>query len=147
MQVGQGSGSSEHMGGYDLFIFLLCFIFQILYVSVVLSCCFAIYLVFVTAIRYIICLHVSIVLSSRFIYGCLSVSVVLFSRFTCCLMFIAVMRYMCCLVVMFYILYFHVFNNDMLHMLIDHMFQIAINMFDIIISMINNLLYVIIIWN
>jgi hypothetical protein len=33
----------------------------------------------------------------------------------------------------------------MLHMLIDHMFHIAMNMFDIIISMINNLFYVIII--
>jgi len=33
----------------------------------------------------------------------------------------------------------------MLHMLIDHMFYIAMNMFDITMSMINNLLYVIII--
>jgi len=55
------------------------------------------------------------------------------------------MRYMPCLVVMQYILCFHAFNNHMLHMLFDHMFHIAMNMYDIIISMINNLLYVIII--
>ena len=107
---------------YDLFIFVSCFVFQILYVLVVLSCCFTIYPVFVTAIRYIIYLHVSIVLSSHFVYRCLSVSVVLFPRFTCCLMFVAIIRFMSCLVVMFYISYFHAFNNDVLHILIDHMF-------------------------
>jgi len=52
-------------------------------------------------------------------------------------MFTAVMRYMPCLDVMQNILCFHAFNN--------HMFHIAMNMFDIIIYMINNLLYVIII--
>ena len=60
-------------------------------------------------------------------------------------MFIIVLRYMPCHVAMFHILCFHAFNNHMLHMLIDHMFYIAMNMFDITMSMINNLLYVIII--
>ena len=76
---------------------------------------------------------------------CLYVSVVMIRRFTCCLMFIVVLRYMPCLIVMFYILCFHAFNNNMLHMLIDHMFYIAMDMCDIMISMINNLLFVIII--
>jgi hypothetical protein len=33
----------------------------------------------------------------------------------------------------------------MLHMIIDHMFYIVMDMFDIMISMVNNLLYVIIV--
>jgi len=87
-------------------------------------------------------LLISLVQSSSFVYHCLSVLVVLFYRF----IFIAVMKYMpTCLVAMQHILCFYAFNNHMLHMLIDHIFHIAMNMFDIIISMINNLLYVIII--
>jgi hypothetical protein len=58
-------------------------------------------------------------------------------------MLIAIVRYMPCLVVMFHILCFHAFNNNMLHMLVDRMFHIAMDMSDIMISMINNLLYVI----
>jgi len=73
------------------------------------------------------------------------VLVVLFHRFTCYLIFIAVMRYMPCLVVMIHILGFHAFNNHMFYMLIDHMFHITMNIFYIMIYMINNLLYVIII--
>jgi hypothetical protein len=71
----------------------------------------------VSAIRYMPCLLVSLVQSSCFIHYYLHVSVVLSCRFTCCHMFIAVMRYMFCLTVML----------------------------DILISMVNNLLYVIII--
>ena len=85
-------------------------------------------------------LLVSLVQSSRSIYCCISVSVVLFHRFT----FITVMRYMPCLV-LFNILCFHAFNNHMFYMLIDHMFHIIMSMFDIMIYMINNLLYIIII--
>ena len=159
MEVEQGSGSLEHRGGYDLFIFLMCFVFQIVHVAVVYPCCFSycpeyvpyiqschfyLYLVSVFAIKYMLCLLVSFVQSSHFVCCCLYVSVVLFHHFTC-YMFIAILRYMHCLIVMFYIWCFNAFNNHMLHMLIDHMFHIAINMFDIMTSMINNFLYVIII--
>jgi hypothetical protein len=99
----------------------------------------------VSAIRYIPCLLVSLVQSSCFIHCCLYVSVVLSRCFTCCHMFIAVMRYMFCLTVMLHISCFYVLNNHMLHMIIDHMFHIVMDMFDIMISMVNNLLYVIII--
>jgi hypothetical protein len=155
-EVGQGSGSSERMGGYDWFISL----FQIMLVSVVYPCCFkrcyesvsfvqlyrfCLYSVSVSAIRYMLCLLVSLVQSSCFIHCCLYVSVVLSYRFTCCHMFIAVIRYMFCLIVMLHISCFHVLNNHMLHIIIDHMFHIVMDMFDIMISMVNNLLYVIII--
>jgi hypothetical protein len=39
-EVGQGSGSSERMRGYDWFIYLLFYVFQIMLVSVVYPCCF-----------------------------------------------------------------------------------------------------------
>jgi hypothetical protein len=55
------------------------------------------------------------------------------------------MRYMSCLTAILHISCFHVFNNHMLHMIIDHMFHIVMDMFDIMISMVNNLFYVIII--
>jgi hypothetical protein len=129
-------------------------------VSVVYPCCFKrcyesvsfvqlyrfyLYSVSVSAIRYMSCLLVSLVQSSCFIHCCLYVSVVLSCRFICCHMFIAVIRYMFCLIVMLHISCFHVLNNHMLHMIIDHMFHIVMDMFDIMISMVNNLLYVIII--
>jgi hypothetical protein len=159
-EVGPGSGSSERMGGYDRFISLLFYAFLIMFVSVIYPCCFkhcyefvsyiqsyrfSLYLVFVSTIRYMPCLLVSLIQSSCFVRCCLYVSVVLSRRFTCCLMFIAVMRYMSCLAVMLHVSCFHVFNNHMLHMIIDHMFHIVMDMFEIMILMVNNLLYVIII--
>jgi hypothetical protein len=39
-EAGQGSGSSERMGGYDQFIFLLFCVLQIIYVSYIHLCCF-----------------------------------------------------------------------------------------------------------
>jgi len=177
MEVGQESGSSERMGGYDPFIFLLCFIFLSVHVAVVYSCCctyysryvsyvlsylffYLIYL-YVSAVRSMLCLLVSLVKSKRFIcyylyvsavvlsrrliYCFPYVSVVLFHRLTCTLLFIAVLRYMFCLVIMFHILCFYIFNNHMFYMFIDHKFHIAMNMFHIMISMINYIIYVIII--
>jgi hypothetical protein len=78
-EVGQGSGSSERMGGYDWFISLLFYVFQIMLVSVVYPCCFkrcyesvsfvqlyhfCLYSMSVSAIRYMSYLLVSLVQSS-----------------------------------------------------------------------------------
>ena len=71
--------------------------------------------------------------------------VVLFRRLTCSLLFIAILRYMSCLVIIFHILCLYIFNNHMFYMFMDHMFYIPMNMFNIIISMINYIIYVIII--
>jgi hypothetical protein len=117
-EVGQGSGSSKRMGGYDRFISMLFYAFLIMLVSVIYPCCFkrcyefvsyvqsycfCLYLVSVSAIRYMPCLLVSLIQSSCFVRCCLYVSVVLSRRFTCCLMFIAVIGYMSCLAVMLHI--------------------------------------------
>jgi len=144
MKIGQGSGSSERMGGYDPFIFLLCFVFQSVhvavvylyccayypgYVSYVLPCLFCFYLIYVSVVRSISCLLVSLVKLKRFICCFLYVSVVvqscrliycfsyilviLFPRLTRSLLFIAILRYMSCLVIIFHILCFYIFNNHM----------------------------------
>jgi hypothetical protein len=39
-EVGQGSGSSERMGGYNQFSFLLFYVLQIIYDSYIHLCCF-----------------------------------------------------------------------------------------------------------
>jgi hypothetical protein len=39
-EAGQGSGSSERIGGYDQFISLLFYVLQIIYVSYIHLCCF-----------------------------------------------------------------------------------------------------------
>ena len=176
MEVGQGSGSSERMGGYDPFIFLLCFVFLFIhvavvclfccayypgYVSYVLPCIFCFYFIYVSGISYMSCLLVSLVKLKRFIccylyvslvvqslrlIYCFSyVSVVLFRRLTYSLLFIAFLRYMSCLVIIFYILCFYIFNNLMFYMFMDNMFYIPMNMFNIMISIINYIIYVIII--
>ena len=176
MEIGQGSGSSERTGGYDPFIFLLYFVFLFVhvavvclfccayypgYVSYVLPCLFCFYLIYVSGIRSMSCLLVSLVKLKRFICCCLYVSlvvqsrrltycfsyvsVVLFRRLTCSLLFIAILRYMSCLVIIFHILCFYIFNNHMFYMFMDHMFYIPMNIFNIMISMINYIIYVIII--
>ena len=73
------------------------------------------------------------------------VSVVLFRRLTYSLLFIAFLRYMSCFIIIFHILCFYIFNNHMFYIFMDHMFYIPMNMFDIIISMINYIIYVIIV--
>jgi hypothetical protein len=39
-EAGQGSGSSQRMGGYDQFIYLLLCVLEIIYVSYIHLCCF-----------------------------------------------------------------------------------------------------------
>jgi len=83
------------MGGYDPFIFMLCFVFLSVHVAVVYSCCcvyypryvsyvlpclFRFYLIYVFAVRSMSCLLVSLVKSRRFICYSFCVSVVVQSR-------------------------------------------------------------------
>jgi hypothetical protein len=93
-KVGQVSGSSEHIGGYDRFISLSFYIFQIIYVSFVHLYCFVCsheYISSVLSYHTMICLmyvHASYmpylfvsVIQSCCLRCCLYVSVVLLSHF------------------------------------------------------------------
>jgi hypothetical protein len=123
-EAGKGSGSSERMGGYDQFISLLFCVLHIIYVSYIHLCCF-------------ICSNdfISSVMSN---YNMLYMYVlILQSCCLCCYLFIfncsiSLYAYRIC---MFY----------MIHMLCVLMIHIVMDIFEITVSMINYLLYVIII--
>jgi hypothetical protein len=120
-EAGQGSGSSERMGGYDRFISLLFYVLQIIYVSYVHLCCF-------------ICNH-------EFISSVLSYYIMLYlfvlSLHSCCLCYYMFI-FNCSVSLYAYYIY-------MIHMLYVLMIHIVMDIFEITISMINYLLYVIII--
>jgi hypothetical protein len=125
-EAGQGSRSSERMGGYDKFMFLLFCFLKIIYVSYIHLCCF-------------ICSHEFI--SSVLSYYNILYLFVLFlqSCYLCSYLFI----FSCSIIIHVPCLYaYHIY---MIHMLYVLMIHIVMDIFDIIISMINHLLYVIII--
>jgi hypothetical protein len=128
-EVGQGSGSSERMRGYDRFISLLFYVLQIIYMSYI-------------HVYYFICNH-------EFISSVLSYDIMT------CLMFVHAsnMLYLFVLILQSYCLccYLFIFNCFvslyayyiyMIHMFYVLMIHIVIDILDI---MINHLLYVIII--
>jgi hypothetical protein len=123
-EAGQGSGSSERMGGYDQFISLLFYVLQIISVSYIYLCCF-------------ICSNdfISSVLSY---YNMLYLSVLILQL--CCL---------CCYLFNFNCsvsLYaYRIYMIYMINMLYVFMIHIVMDQFEITISMVNYLLYVIII--
>jgi hypothetical protein len=119
-EVGQGSGSSECMGGYDQFSSLPFYVLQIIYV--VHLYCF-------------VCSH-------KFIQSVLSYHIVTFVLIlqSCCL---------CCYLVIFrcsimmHVPCLYAYYIYMIHMFYVLMFHIVMDIFDIMIYMINHLLYVI----
>jgi hypothetical protein len=123
-EVGQGSGSSERMGGYDQFISLLFYVLQIIYVSYIHLCCF-------------ICSNdfISSVLSY---YNMSYLSILILQ--SCCLCFYLFI-FNCSVSLYAY----HIYMIYMIHMLCVLMIHIVMDIFEITISMINYLLYVIII--
>jgi hypothetical protein len=123
-EAGQGSGSSERIGGYDQFISLLFCVLQIIYVSYIHLC-------------YFIC-------SNNFILSVLSYYNMLY-------LFVLILQ-SCCLYCYLFIfncsvsLYaYRIYMIYMIHMLCVLMIHIGMDQFDITISIVNYLLYVIII--
>jgi hypothetical protein len=115
-EVGQGSGSSERMGGYDQFSSLQFYILHIIYVV----CSFA--------LSYYNMLYLSVlILQSSCLYCYLFIS-------SCS----AINHEPCLYTYFIYMIY-------MLHMLGVLMIHIVMDIFEITISMVNYLLYVIII--
>jgi hypothetical protein len=134
-EVGQGSGSSEHMGGYDQFSFLLFYVLQIMYVSYVHLCCFVYSHIFIqTVLSYHIMIFLMHVHTIKIPY-----LFVLFLQSCCsyCYLFIfscSVMMHVPCL----YAYYIY-----MIYMFYVLMFHIVMDIFDIMLSMIKHILYVI----
>jgi hypothetical protein len=123
-EAGQGSGSSERMGGYDQFIYLLFCVLQIIYVSYIHLCCF-------------ICSS-DFILSVLSYYNMLYLSVLILQ--SCCLCFYLFI-FNCS--VRLYV--YRIYMIYMIHMLCVLMIHIVMDIFEITISMVNYLLYVIII--
>jgi hypothetical protein len=137
----------ECIGGYDRFISLSFYVFQIIYVSSVHLYCFICRHEFISSVlsyhtmtclmlvhaSYMPYMFVSII-QSRCLCCYLYVSVVLLSRFFIFSCF--VMIHVSCL---------HAYDIYMIHMLFVHMFHIVMDTFDITIFMINYVLYVIVI--
>jgi hypothetical protein len=131
-EVGQGSGSSERMGGYDRFISLLFYVLQIIYVSYVHVYCFICNHEFISSVlSYYIMTCLISVYASNILYLFV---LILQSCFLCCYLFI----FNCSVSLYIYYIY-------MIHMFSVLMIYIVMDLFDIMISMINHLLYVIII--
>jgi hypothetical protein len=123
-ETGQGSGSSERMGGYDQFISLLFYVPQIIYVSYIHLCCF-------------ICSN-DFILSVLSYYNMIYLSVlILQSCYLCSYLFI----FNCSVSLYAY----HIYMIYMIHMLCVIMINIVMDIFEITICMINYLLYIIII--
>jgi hypothetical protein len=120
----QGSGSSERMGGYDQFSFLLFYILQFIYVSYVHLCCF-------------VCSH-RIISSVLSYYNMLYLLVLILQ--SCCLCCYLII-FSCSIIIHVPCLYVHYIY--MIHMLYVLLIHIHMDQFDITISMINYLLYVI----
>jgi hypothetical protein len=120
-EAGQGSGSSERMGGYAQFIYLLFCVLEIIYVSYIHLCCF-------------ICRN-DFILSLLSDYNMIDLSVLILQ--SCCLCFyLFIFNCSASLhVYRIYIIY-------IIHMLYVLMIHIVMDIFDV---MINYLLYVIII--
>jgi hypothetical protein len=125
-EAGQGSGSSERMGGYDQFMFLLFCVLQIIYVSYIHLYCF-------------ICSHVFI--SSILSYYNMLYLFVLVLQSCCLCSYLFI--FSCSIIILVPCLYAcYIYMSHMLYVLMIH---IVMDIFDIMISMFNHLLYVIII--
>jgi hypothetical protein len=134
-EVGQGSGSSKRMGGYDRFISLRFYIPQIIYVSFVHLYCFVCNHEFMSSVlSYYIMTCLMSVHASNMLYLFV---LILQSCCLCCYLFI----FSCSVIIHVPCLYAYCIY--MIHMFYVLMFHIVMDIFDIMISMINHLLYVI----
>jgi hypothetical protein len=125
-EAGQGSGSSELMGGYDQFMSLIFCVLHIIYVSYIHLCCF-------------ICSNDFI--SSALSYYNMLYLFVLILQLSCLYYYLFILS--CSVIILEPCLY--TYYIYMIHILCVLMIHIVMNIFEITISMINYLIYVIII--
>jgi hypothetical protein len=131
-EVGQGSRSSEHMGGYDQFIFLLFYILQIIYVTYVHTCFFIYSHKFIQSV---LSYYIMTCLMPVHISNMINLFVLILQ--SCCLC--------CCLFILNCSDCLYAYYIYMIHMLYVLMIHIVMDIFKIAISMIKHILYVIII--
>jgi hypothetical protein len=133
-EVGQGSRSSERMAGYDQFISLLFFILQIIYVH---TCCFIYSHKF---IKSVLSYYIMTCLMPDHTSNMINLFVlILQSCCLCCYLFIfscSIIIHVPCLFA-YYIYMIHMFCVLMIYIIMDN--------FEIMLSMFDYLLYVIII--
>jgi hypothetical protein len=83
-EADQGSGSSERIGGYDQFIYLLFCVLEIIYVSYIHLCCFIFTNDFILSIMsYYNMIDLSVLIFTVMLFMFLSVYFHLFSQYTC----------------------------------------------------------------
>jgi hypothetical protein len=123
-EAGQGSGSSERIGGYDQFIYLLFCVLEIIYVSYFHLCCFIVTNDFI--------------LSVLSYYNMIDLSVLIFQS---CYLCFYLFTFICSVSIHVYRIYM-IYIIHMLYVLLIHT---GMDQFEITISMVNYLLYVIII--
>jgi hypothetical protein len=133
-EVGQGSRSSERMGGYDQFISLLFYILQIIYVH---TCCF---IYSHKLIQSVLSYYIMTCLMPDHTSNMINLFVlILQSCCLCCYLFI----FSCSIIIHVSCLYaYYIYMIHMLYVLLIH---IVMDIFEIVISMIKHILYVIII--
>jgi hypothetical protein len=118
-EAGQGSGSSERIGGYDQFIYLLFCVLEIIYVSYIHLCCF----IFTN----------DFILSVMSYYNVIDLSVlILQSCYLCFYLFI----FICSVSIHVY----RIYMIHIIHMLYVLLIHIGMDQFKITISMVNYLL-------
>jgi hypothetical protein len=129
-EAGQGSGFSKHMGGYDQFSSLLFYVLQIIYISYIHLCCFVCsHRIIQTVLLYYIMTCLMSVHASNMLYLFV---LILQSCYLCCYLFI----FNCSVSLHAYYIY-------MIHKIYVFMIHIVMDIFEIMISLVNYLLYVI----
>jgi hypothetical protein len=133
-EVGQGSRSSERMGGYDQFISLLFYILQIIYVH---TCCFIYSHKFIQSV---LSYYIMTCLMPDYTSNMINLFVLILQLCClCCYLFI----FSCSIIIHVPCLYaYYIYMIHMLYVLLIH---IVMDIFEIVMSMIKHILYVIII--
>jgi hypothetical protein len=134
-EVGQGSGSSERMGGNDQFSSLLFYVMQIIYVSYVHRCCFVCSHEF---IQIVLSYHI---MTFRMHVHAINIPYMFVLILQSCFLYCYLFSFSCS--IMLHIPCLYVYYIYMIHTFYILMFYIVMDIFDIMISMINHLLYVI----
>jgi hypothetical protein len=134
-EVGQGPGSSERMGGYDRFSSLPFYVLHIIYVLYVHLCCFVCSHEF---IQTILTYHI---MTFRMPVHAINIPYLFVLILQSCCLYCYLFIFSCS--IMLHVPCLYAYYIYMIHTFYILMFHIVMDILDIMISMINHLLYVI----